>query len=482
MSVLDQTSVSLALPRIADHFDASIPTVQWVSLGYILTTGALLLPMGRLSDIVGRKRIYIVGFGIFTLGAAFTGSSPLLSTVILAKVFQGVGAAMIQANGMAIVTSAFPDSERGRTIGMFMTMVGLGAIAGPVIGGFVVGGLGWRAVFFMAVPFGIISIVAASLFLRTDQSTSNNRQGTASFDWVGASLSSSSLALFLLVLTNAYRVGWGSLPIITGLVVVVLLFVTFIWWERRTAEPMLALELFRSRLFSLGSSASFMMFLAGASVFFLMPFYLQEVLGYSPGQAGLILAPTAICFALLGPISGQLADRFGWRKFAILGLVFTLVSLLMLSRLTETAPLSLVVIALVLQGMGMGTFYSPNASAVLSTVERSRYGIATAFMNMIRNSANVIGVAIATTIVTAVMGSLGYEPSLEGVTSDGSEGVKTAFARGLQISYLAMSGFVAVAIALSLLIRGSTASGSSMLAEDKEDVDSTMKLGSEVTP
>lgn len=433
--------------------------------------------MGRLSDIVGRKRIYILGFGIFTLGAVFTGSSPMLSAVILAKVFQGVGAAMIQANGMAIVTSTFPDSERGRAIGMFMTMVGLGAIAGPVIGGFVVGALGWRAVFFMAVPFGVISIIASSLILKSEQIFPGQQQKTGSFDWVGASLSSSSLALFLLVLTNAYRVGWGSLPIIAGLIVVVLLFGTFIWWERRTAEPMLALELFKNRLFSLGSATSFLIFLAGASVFFLMPFYLQEVLGYSPGQAGLILAPTAVCFALLGPIAGQLADRFGWRKFVILGLVFTVVSLLMLSRLSESAPLSLVVVALVLQGMGMGTFYSPNASAVLGTVERSRYGIATAFMNMIRNSANVIGVAIATTIVTAVMGSLGYEPSLEGVTADGSEGVKTAFTRGLQIAYLTMSGFIAIAIALSLLARDGTVSGGSTVSESKEDEHSTTDLG-----
>ena len=182
-----------------------------------------------------------------------------------------------------------------------------------------------------------------------------------------------------------------------------------------------------------------------------MPFYLQKVLDFSPGMAGVILAPTALLFALVGPIAGRLSDKFGWRKFAVLGLVSILVSLVVLSQLTESSPLGLVVAALVIQGFGMGMFYSPNASAVLSAVERSRYGIATAFMNMVRNSANVVGVAVSTTIVTAVMGSMGYEPSLEAVSSAEGEGVKAAFTQGLQLAYLVMATFLGIAIVLTLI-------------------------------
>lgn len=453
VSVLDQTSVNLALPRIADDFDATIPAVQWVTLAYSLTTSSLLLPMGRLSDIVGRKRIYILGFFIFTLGAILAGSSPALIAIILFKVLQGVGASMIQGNAMAITMSAFPNSERGKVIGLFMTTVGLGAIVGPVVGGAVVGFLGWRYVFFMAVPFGLASIAASSLILQGRAASEAQRaDGRPGFDWAGAILSTAALAIFLVVMTVSYRIGWGSPLVVFAFAGVATLFVAFVWWELRTPQPMLALELFRRRLFSMGVSASFLNFLAGSSVFFLMPFYLQDVLGYAPGQAGLLMMPTALCFAVVGPIAGRLSDRFGWRWFTVGGVMLSATSLLLLSQLDERSPIGLVVGAMLLQGIGMGTFNSPNTSAVLSTVERSRYGVGTAFLNMVRNTAGVTGVALATTIVTITMGSMGYEPTLDAVRSgSGGEGVKSAFTQGLTTSYMVMGSLLIVAIALSLL-------------------------------
>ena len=455
VSVMDQTGVNLALPRIADNFDATIPAVQWVALGYILTTGTLLMPMGRLSDMLGRKRIYVAGFLVFTIGAVLTGLAPTLLGVILFKVLQGVGAAMVQANGMAIVTSAFAPSERGKAIGLFMTVVGMGAIAGPVVGGAVVGAFGWRFIFFMGLPFGLVSIVAALIVLE-GRSTEDSLRGDdrASFDWVGAFLSSATLATFLLVMTNAHRVGWGSPIVAVAMAGVIMLGVAFLWWERRAPDPMLALELFRSRLFSLGNSASFLTFLAGTSVFFIMPFYLQGVLGYSPGRAGLTMAPTALAFAVLGPISGRLSDRFGWRRFAVAGLAASLISMLMLSRLGTTASVASVMTALALQGVGMGLFFSPNASAVLSTVARERYGIATAFMNMVRNIANVTGVGLATAVVTATMSSMGFEPTLDAVSSGGEAGAREAFTEGLRLAYMVTAGFVALALVLSMVKGG----------------------------
>ena len=456
VSVMDQTAINLALPRLATHFDATIPEVQWVTLGYMLTTGSLLLPMGRLSDIVGRKRVYASGFVVFVVGALLAGISTELLGVILFKVLQGVGAAMVQANGMAIVTSTFPASERGKVIGLFLTVVGMGAIAGPVVGGSVVSLLGWRAVFFLGVPLGLASIVAAMVVLEGGRPSDASRSVRGPrFDWLGASLWAGGIALFLLVMTNGYRLGWTSPVAMIGSALVVLLLATFVWWELRTRDPMLAPELFRHRLFTLGSSASFLSFLAGSSVFFLMPFYLQQVLGYTPSQTGLIIVPTAIFFGAAGPIAGRLSDRLGWRPFAIAGLVFTAASLLVLSQMGEDPSIFLVMGALVLQGLGMGIFYSPNASAVLSTVDRSRYGVATAFLNMVRNTANVTGVALATTIITVTMSSSGYEPSLDAVSGAG-EGVKEAFTRGLQTAFLVLAGFVAVAVVLSSIPVGST--------------------------
>ena len=453
VSVADQTGVNLALPRIADHFDATIPAVQWVALGYILTTGSLLLPMGRLSDMLGRKRIYVIGFGIFIVGAVLAGTSATLLSVILFKVFQGVGAAMVQANGMAIVIPTFPPGERGKVIGLVMTLVGLGGIAGPVVGGAVVGLFGWRSIFFVGVPFGVASIVSALVILESQgPGASEQRRRGHGFDWVGAFLSAAALAVFLLTMTNAYRIGWGSPIVVAAFAAVVALFVAFIWWERKAPEPMLALELFRRRLFSLEISASFLSSLAGTAVFFLMPFYLQGVLGYSPGRAGLMMGPTALAFAVFGPISGRLSDRYGWRRFALAGLTASLVSMLMLSRLGPTASVGPVITALALQGIGIGMFFSPNASAVLSTVERERYGIATAFLNMVRNTANVTGVGLATTIVAVTMASMGHEPTLDVVASAGDvEVVKAAFTQGLRTAYIVMSSFLVIAIVLSLV-------------------------------
>ena len=449
---MDQTGVNLALPQIADHFDATIPAVQWVALGYILTTGALLLPMGRLSDIVGRKRIYLVGFVVFTVGAVLAGFAPSLLGVILSKVFQGVGAAMIQANGMAIVTSTFAPSERGKAIGLFMTVVGMGAIAGPVIGGGVVGAFGWEYIFFLGVPFGLASIITALIVLDgrpSEQSTPGGHR--PDFDWLGAFMSSAALVTFLLVMTVAHSVGWGSWKVLLAFGGVVLLIAAFIWWERRAPDPMLALELFKRRLFSLGTAASFLSFVAGTSVFFLMPFYLQGVLGFSPGRSGLIMAPTALAFAVLGPISGRLSDRYGWRRFAVVGLVMSLASMLALASVTDAGSVGLIVGALVMQGIGMGMFYSPNASAVLSTVERERYGIATAFMNMVRNTASVTGLGLATVIVTATMGSMGFEPMLDLAAAGGGAGERAAFTKGLQTAYFVLGGLLAFAIVLSLV-------------------------------
>ena len=452
VSVGDQTGVNLALPRIADHFDATIPAVQWVTLGYVLTTGSLLLPMGKLSDMIGRKRVYVAGFAIFTLAAVLTGLSPSLITLVLFKLLQGVGAAMVQANGMAIVTSTFPGSERGKAIGLFMTVVGLGAISGPVVGGGVVGLLGWRYIFFLGAPFGIASIIAAMLVLdNRDEPRRGNAGQRSAFDWPGAVLSAATLTVFLLMMTNARRLGWSSPLVAAGFVGAAVLLVAFALRELRAPEPMLAMELFRRRLFSLGSTASFISFLSGASVYFLMPFYLQGVLGHSPAQTGLLMAATALAFAITGPVAGRFSDRFGWRRFSVFGLLMTATALIILSRLTEDFPTVLVVTALALHGVGMGTFQPPNASAVLSTVERSRYGIATAFLNMIRNAANLAGVGMATAMVTAVMASSGYEPSLEAVSSSGAgEGVAAAFSEGLRTAYTVMAGLIVVALVATL--------------------------------
>jgi MFS family permease len=352
---------------------------------------------------------------------------------------------------MAILTSTYPTNEHGKVIGLYMTMVGIGAIVGPMSGGAAVALLGWRAVFFMSAPLGLISLLLGITVLDRYGPVGSARQPRSSgFDWPGALLSAAALVIFLLAMTSAYRVGWTSPVVISAFTAAVALAAAFLYWETRCPQPMLPLELFRRRLFSLGSSASFFSFLAGTSVFFLIPFYLQDVIGLSPARAGLIIGPTALCFALFGPISGKLSDRYGSGRFEVTGLILLGASMAILSRITESSPLYLVITALVLMGSGMATFYSPNASSVLSVVERSRYGVATAFLNMVRNTANVTGIGLATAIVTARMAALGFEPSLDAVAA-GGPGVERAFMEGLGLAFLMLGAFTILALVLTVL-------------------------------
>ena len=451
MSVLDQTGVTLALPLMTSEFDATIPFVQWVALGYMLATGSLLLPAGRISDMIGRKVVYCAGFAVFVLGAAAATLAPNLIAVIAFRLAQGAGAAMIQANGMAILTTTFPASERGRVIGLFMTMVGMGAIMGPIVSGFLVDAFGWRGVFAASVPLGAASLVAASVVLSRDPPTERGaRRIAGGFDWAGALMSAGGLAVFLLVMTNAYRVGWLSPLALGAAALSVALLAGFVFWERRAAQPMLDLELFRRRVFALGSSASFFGFLAGNAVFSMMPFFLQDVLDLSPRTAGLFIAPAALGFALAGPASGALSDRLGPRRVEFAGLATLVASMLILSRISPQTPAWVASGALAMQGLGMGIYYTPNTASVLSVVERERYGVATAFLNMTRNAASVAGVGMATTVVTMNMAAGGFEPTLDAVAA-GAEGVEAAFTGGLRIAFLALCAFIGVSVILTFL-------------------------------
>jgi EmrB/QacA subfamily drug resistance transporter len=449
-SVVDYGSVNIALPSIANHFSADIPTVQWVVIGFTLTISALLLPMGRLADLMGLKRVYLWGSLALIVGAALAGASADLAILILSRIIQGCGAAMTQGTGMAIVISAFPGSERGKAIGFMMTTVGVGAIAGPALGGFLVDVLGWRSVFFANIPVVALGAALGLVILDGRQEGRNNSENRQQgFDWLGAALSTGALLVFLLTITNGHRVGWSSPPIAGAALIFIILLVAFIWWELRCSSPMLDLRFFQRRTFSFAVSAAFLTFLGTSEVLFLTPFYLQRVLGYSPREAGLVVVPGAICMALLGPLSGRLSDHYGWRPFTIGGLALSTTGLLILSRLTEGSSLLLVLPALILHSSGMGVFYSPNSSSILSTVERESYGIVSALLNLVRNAGNVTSVAVATAIVTATMGAMGFEPSLNAVQNGGAPGVSQAFTSGLRVAYLVMAGLTLLAMALS---------------------------------
>jgi EmrB/QacA subfamily drug resistance transporter len=448
---MDQSGVNIALPEISDHFNADIPTVQWLSLGYVLATSALIMPLGRLSDMIGRKRVYISGFIIFVTCAILGGLSQSLELLITAKVIQGLGSAAIQANGMAMITEAFPERDRGKALGMYMTIIGTGAITGPIVGGLLIGSFGWRAVFFAGVPVGFAAIAAAMLVLkgRTPEQAGSGSMG--SFDWPGAALSSGFLVIFLLAMTNAWKMGWNSPIIIGGMVLAIGMMAAFIIWELKTPDPMIDLGLFNNRVFSMAVSARFLSFLGGSAVFFLMPFYLIQGLQFSPTKAALIMIPSSLSMALISPLSGKLSDKVGTRWPATVGMLLSAVAMFMFSRLSVDSPPYLIVVAMLISGIGMSIFGSPNSSAIMGTLPRKKYGIVTAFVNLSRTSANVTGVALATSMVTFTMASSGFEPSLSAVTKSGGEGARIAFIDGMGRAYLISTGLMLAGMLLSLM-------------------------------
>ena len=451
VTVMDQSGVNIALPRIADHFSADLPTVQWIMLGYVLSTSVMVMPLGRLSDMIGRKWVYIGGFLVFMGAAALGGSAQTFMVLIVAKIIQGIGTAGIQANGIAMVADVFPERERGKALGFYMTIIGTGSISGPIVGGLLVSGLGWRSVFFAGIPVGVLALLAAMAVLRGGVPGRSGGSGRPRFDWVGASLSSAMLISFLLAMTNAHRLGWGSPPIVAGFALAFLLLLGFVWWELRTEDPMLDLNFFRSRVFSLGVSARFLQFVGGTSVFFLMPFYLIQALGYPASRAGLLMVPGSICMAIMGPIGGLVSDKVGTRWPSVLGMGLTASAMFIFARLTVDSSPAHVIIGMVLAGSGMGAFSSSNSSAILSSLSKEKHGIVSAFLNLTRTSANLTGIALVTTIVTVTMGSLGFEASLAAVSDGDSAGARAAFVAGMNKAFLTAGSLVTLAAVLSAL-------------------------------
>ena len=450
-SVLHGGSVVVALPTIADHYDTDLPTLQWIVIGYGLTVSALLLPMGRLSDIVGRKQVYVSGYLVFVLGAAMAGSSTNMTTLVLSQVVQGCGAAMTQATGMAMIASIFPTTERGKALGTHMSVVGVGFISGPVLGGLLVTALGWRWMFFSLIPTGILTLAVALIILEQGRFLQDGQR--PKFDWLGAGLSAGTLVALLLALTFGPRTGWVSpLVVITFLSFLVLLG-TFIWWELRTPAPMMDLGLFKRRTIALGVLAGFITFLGNSPAIFLMPLYFQFVQGYSPDQVGLILVPTALAMLVMGPISGRLSDRYGWRKFTVGGLAMSAFGLFLLSTISESSSLGMVMAGMIVASGGMGMFNSPNNSAIFSTAEHDKFGVVSGLIQLVRNSANVTSIAVSTAIVTATMASMGHLPSLEAVSdANGETAVLGAFTSGLGDVYLAMGGLLLVGLVIAVLM------------------------------
>jgi EmrB/QacA subfamily drug resistance transporter len=396
---LDGSIVNIGLPSIARAFGVPLSgAVEWVIIGYLVVIAGVLLTAGRLADMIGRKPIFIAGVAIFTLGSAICGAAPSLGILIAARCFQGIGGALIFAVNIAMITYAFPATERGRALGFNAILVALGISLGPALGGVITQYLTWRWIFYVNVPIGTLLVIAAFLVL-----TEPLHRGQGRFDPPGAILLALGLASLTLGLSFGEEWGWTSPRLIASVLVGVVALVAAIQVERRVPDPILDLHLFKNRVFASANVSLILAMLALFAVGFLLPFYFEELRGYSTLESGLLLTPLSLMLAVTAPVSGSLADRIGSRWLAPLGLAIACIGLVFLSQLNTQSSIWDIVWRLMVIGLGQGVFAAPNTRAIMSSVPHSQQGVASGILA----TARVIGQSLSIALAGAVFTSLG---------------------------------------------------------------------------
>jgi EmrB/QacA subfamily drug resistance transporter len=399
MTTLDASIVNIGLPAIARAFGTPLNgTIEWVIIGYLLVIAALLLTVGRLSDMVGRTPIWTAGLAIFTLGSVVCGAAPSLRLLIAARALQGIGAALILAVSTAILIESVPPTERGHALGWSAGAVAIGFSAGPTLGGLLTEYLSWRWIFYVNVPIGVGAIIATRRILPR---TAGGQRGR--FDPAGALLLGIGLAAINLGLSFGVEWGWTSFGVLGSLALGVGALVAATVVEQRVAEPLIDLGLFRNRVFASALVSLTFSMLAAFSISFLLPFYFEELRGFSTARSGLLLTPLALTQAVISPTAGAAADRLGSRWLAPLGLAVLSGGLLLLAQLDTTSSTWDVTWRLVVAGIGQGLFFSPNTRALMDAAPATEQGQASGLLA----TGRVAGQALSVALTGAIFASMG---------------------------------------------------------------------------
>jgi len=426
MSALDGSIVNTVLPVVSGQFRVDVTAIEWVVTVYLLVQSGLLLSFGRLGDMRGHKSIYLSGYALFVGASALCGFAPGVTFLVAARAVQAIGASMLIANSPAILTHVFPASQRGRVLGLQSTMVYLGLATGPPLGGWLTSLISWRAVFYINVPVGLLAFLLSWRFIPRDEPGKRER-----FDVAGAATYVFGLVALLLALNQGQEWGWTSAPVLGAAVVGAAMLGVFAFLELRHRAPMLDLTLFRRRAFTAPVLSAVLNYMGTSSTFFMVPFYLIQGRGLSPGQAGLLMTAQPIVMATTASFSGSLSDRIGSRIPATIGMVVLAVGLFLLSRLGGAAPFGAVAAVLAVVGLGVGLFTSPNNSAVMGAVPQERRGVASGVLATARTLGNVLGVGIAGAIYATSLASSGSEAPPAVVTAVGWAILAAAIAAAL---------------------------------------------------
>jgi EmrB/QacA subfamily drug resistance transporter len=398
------SSVTVALPTIGRDFSMPAVALSWIVTSYFLAIAAFLIPFGKAGDLYGRRNIFLCGIVLYTAASLLAGCAYGAMSLITFRVLQGIGGSMIFSTGLAMLIGAVPPGERGKMLGINVASTYTGLSLGPVLGGLLTQTLGWRSIFLVNVPMGLVMV----LFVLWKISREKPEPPPAAFDFGGSVVYAASLA--------ALMVGLSHLPLAKGVALSAAGasgIAIFIWIESRTASPVLTLGLFRrNRVFVLSNIAALASYSATTGAVFLISLYLQYVKGLSPKDAGLILLSQPLVMALFSPFAGRLSDRIEPRIVASAGMVLTAASLFFFSRITEASPMSHIITGLVLLGAGVAFFSSPNTSAIMGAADKTQYGAASSIVGTMRLSGSILSMSIAAMVLSSYIGNAPVTPAI----------------------------------------------------------------------
>ncbi|MBU3966629.1 MAG: MFS transporter [Euryarchaeota archaeon] len=425
------SSVFIGLPSIGKEFSMDVVLLSWVSTAYLLAAAIFLVPFGKIADIYGRKKIFQYGIAIDIIASILLVFSFNEMELIALRVIQGIGAAMIFGTGVAILTSVFPPGERGKALGINVAGVYLGLSLGPVVGGFLTHYFGWRSIFASYLPLELIILALTLLKMNGEWADAKGEK----LDIVGSSVYGFSLA--------AMMYGFSILPGIQGTQLIlasVLGLAAFVKWEMKARFPVLDMNLFlKNMVLTLSMLAALINYSATFAVAFFMSLYLQNVKGFDPQTAGLILVAQPVVMAAFSPVAGKLSDKIEPRLVASAGMAFTTAGLLLLGFLNVGTPVEYIVASLIILGFGFALFSSPNTNAVMSSVEKRFYGVASATLGTMRLTGQMLSMGIATLIVAVYMGNVQITPEYYPL-----------FMKSANAAFMVFAGFCFVGIFASL--------------------------------
>jgi EmrB/QacA subfamily drug resistance transporter len=389
LSTIDGSIVNVALPSMVKALNTDFAKVEWVVLAYLLTLAVVILSMGRLGDMLGKKPVYTIGFMIFTLGSALCGLSSTIYALIIFRVLQALGASMLMALGTAILTETFPTSERGMALGIAGALVSVGIVTGPTLGGLILEILSWHWIFFVNLPIGIVGILMVLRFVPNIQA-----EGKEHFDFLGAGTLFMALISLLLALSIGQYSGFTDLRVLVLFATAAIFLPLFVIVENRVTYPMIDMQLFRNRLFSVNLVTASLSFICIAGTTILIPFFLEGVMRYNPAKVGLLMAVVPVCMGVMAPIAGSLSDRFGTRPMTVVGLALMVLGFVAISGISMQDSLLIYLLRFIPLGFGLGIFNAPNNSAIMGSVPRHRLGIASGLIAITRILGQITGIAV----------------------------------------------------------------------------------------